>query len=166
MTGRSFALPAVRIGTAALALFAAGCGQGTRAGNSPSVLLVTIDTVRADHVGAYGDREAETPNLDRLAREGVRFDSAISAVPLTLPSHATILSGLLPPHHGLRNNGSGSFPGNRETLATRLSAAGYRTGAFVGAYVLDHRFGLNRGFETYDDDIARDPSAPGAVGPS
>lgn len=119
--------------------------------------------MRADHVGAYGDTRAETPNLDRLARSGVRFEAAISAVPLTLPSHATILSGLLPPHHGLRNNGAGSFPASRETLATLLSASGYHTGAFVGSYVLDHRFGLARGFETYDDEIARDPSAPGAL---
>ena len=146
---------------AALLLFA-GC-RGRRRPANANVLLVTIDTVRADHVGAYGDPAAETPNLDRLARAGVRFDRAISAVPLTLPSHATILSGLLPPHHGLRNNGAGKFPASRETLATRLSAAGYRTGAFVGSYVLDHRFGLARGFDTYDDEIVRDPSAPGAL---
>ena len=129
----------------------------------PNLLLVTIDTVRADHLGAYGYAAAETPNLDRLAREGVRFDQASSAVPLTLPSHATILSGLLPPHHGLRNNGGGRLPEGDATLATRLSAAGYRTAAFVGAFVLDHRFGLNRGFETYDDEVPRDPDAPGAL---
>ncbi|HET7452545.1 MAG TPA: sulfatase-like hydrolase/transferase [Thermoanaerobaculia bacterium] len=128
-----------------------------------NVLLVTIDTVRADHLGAYGFHAAETPNLDRLATEGVRFDDAMSAVPLTLPSHATILSGLLPPHHGLRNNGAGKFPADRDTLATRFAAAGYRTGAFVGAFVLDHRFGLARGFDTYDDEIPRDPSAPSAL---
>src|SRR5262245_44827307 len=68
---------------------------------SRSLLLVTIDTVRADHLGVYGHRNVETPALDRLAREGVRFEHAESAVPLTLPSHATILSGLTPPHHGL-----------------------------------------------------------------
>jgi len=140
----------------------AGC-RGRRRPAHANVLLVTIDTVRADHVGAYGDPTAETPNLDRLARSGVRFDQAISAVPLTLPSHATILSGLLPPHHGLRNNGAGRFPASRETLATRLSAEGYRTGAFVGSYVLDHRFGLARGFDSYDDEIPRDPSAAGAL---
>jgi arylsulfatase A-like enzyme/Flp pilus assembly protein TadD len=141
----------------------AGACRGRGSRRPSNLLLVTIDTVRADHVGAYGDARAETPNLDRLARSGVRFDSAISAVPLTLPSHATILSGLLPPHHGVRNNGAGAFPASRVTLATLLSASGYRTGAFVGSYVLDHRFGLGRGFETYDDEIARDPSAPGAL---
>ncbi len=119
----------------------------------PNVLLITLDTFRADRIGP------QTPNLQRLAREGVVFANADSAVPLTLPSHATILSGLLPLHHGLRNNGSGSFPENRPTLATVFSAAGYRTGAFVSAFVLDHRFGLNRGFEVYDDAVARDPSS-------
>lgn len=128
-----------------------------------NLLLVTLDTVRADRLGAYGYAAAETPALDRLAREGVRFNQAISAVPLTLPSHATILSGLTPPHHGLRNNGGGQFPQNRETLATRLSGDGYRTGAFIGSFVLDRRFGLARGFDVYDDKIERDPNAPGAL---
>lgn len=89
----------------------------------------------------------------------MEFAQAESAVPLTLPSHATILSGLLPLHHGLRNNGAGSFPNGRPTLATMFSAASYRTGAFISAFVLDHRFGLNRGFDVYDDAIARDPNA-------
>ena len=138
------------------------CARQTSVGNSHrplSVLLVTLDTVRADHIGAYGDKTAETPALDRLARESLRFDHAVSAVPLTLPSHATILSGLTPPHHGLRNNAAGRFPSDRETLATRLSAAGYATGAFVGSFVLDHRFGLARGFDVYDDEIERDPAS-------
>src|SRR5262249_41379240 len=112
--------------------------------------------VRADHLGAYGDPAAETPALDRLARQGVRFVAASSPVPLTLPAHSSLLSGLLPPHHGLHNNGAGSFPGDRPTLATRLAAAGYRPGAFVGAFVLDHRFGLAKGFATYDDEMERD----------
>ncbi|HSP13823.1 MAG TPA: sulfatase-like hydrolase/transferase [Thermoanaerobaculia bacterium] len=119
----------------------------------PNVLLITLDTFRADRVGPG------TPNLERLAHEGVSFVNADSAVPLTLPSHATILSGLLPLHHGLRNNGAGSFPADHPTLATTFSAAGYRTGAFISAFVLDHRFGLNRGFDTYDDAIARDPNS-------
>jgi len=120
---------------------------------------VTLDTVRADHLGAYGDKAAETPWLDRLAHEGIRFAQVASQVPLTLPSHATILSGLLPPHHGLRNNGAGALPEGTATLATLLSGAGYRTGAFVGAFVLDRRFGLGRGFAVYDDEIVRDPGA-------
>lgn len=117
-----------------------------------NVLLITLDTFRADRVGPAA------PNIQQLANEGVRFDNAISSVPLTLPSHATILSGVLPLHHGLRNNGAGVFPADRATLATLLSEKGYRTAAFTGAFVLDHRFGLNRGFATYDDEIPRDPT--------
>jgi arylsulfatase A-like enzyme/Tfp pilus assembly protein PilF len=119
----------------------------------PNVLLITLDTFRADRIGP------RTPNLERLSREGVSFADADSAVPLTLPSHATILSGVLPLHHGLRNNGIGSFPTDRPTLATAFAGAGYRTAAFVSAFVLDHRFGLSRGFETYDDAIVRDPNS-------
>ncbi|HSP32847.1 MAG TPA: sulfatase-like hydrolase/transferase, partial [Thermoanaerobaculia bacterium] len=118
----------------------------------PNVLLITLDTFRADRIGA------NTPNLRKLASESVVFANADSAVPLTLPSHATILSGLLPPHHGVRNNGSGSFPADRPTLATVFSAGGYRTAAFTGAFVVDHKFGLNRGFDLYDDEIPRDPT--------
>lgn len=145
---------------AALLLSLAGCSQrGSGEAPPESLLLVTLDTVRADHLGSYGYAAAETPWLDRLAREGVRFEQASSTVPLTLPSHASLLSGLLPPHHGLRNNGAGVFPEGTSTLATLLSGAGYRTGAFVGAFVLDRRFGLGRGFEVYDDEIPRDPAA-------
>ncbi|HEX7252879.1 MAG TPA: sulfatase, partial [Thermoanaerobaculia bacterium] len=140
-------------------LFCARQKNGESSHRPLNVLLVTLDTVRADHIGVYGYSAAETPALDRLARESLRFDHAVSAVPLTLPSHATILSGLTPPHHGLRNNAAGRFPSDRETLATRLSAAGYATGAFVGSFVLDHRFGLARGFDVYDDEIERDPAS-------
>jgi arylsulfatase A-like enzyme/Flp pilus assembly protein TadD len=138
----------------------AGCSEGGSGGAPPeNLLLVTLDTVRADRLGAYGYAAAETPWLDRLAREGVRFEQASAPVPLTLPSHASLLSGLLPPHHGLRNNGAGVFPEGTSTLSTLLSGSGYRTGAFVGAFVLDRRFGLGRGFEVYDDEIPRDPTA-------
>lgn len=114
-----------------------------------NILLVSLDTFRADRVGSG------TPALARLAGEGIRFDAADSPVPLTLPAHASLLSGLLPLHHGLRNNGIGVFPANRDTLATTFGRAGYRTGAFVGSFILDHRFGLDRGFERYDDEIVR-----------
>src|SRR6185436_6741913 len=92
----------------------------------PNVVLITMDTVRADRLGCYG-AAAPTPALDGLARAGVRFDQATSAAPPTLPSHATILTGLLPHRHSLRNNGGGALPATVETLASRLSAAGYRT---------------------------------------
>jgi choline-sulfatase len=122
----------------------------------PNILLITLDTFRADRINA------NTPNLQRLARSETSFVQADAAVPLTLPSHATILSGLLPLHHGLRNNGVGSFP-DRQTLGTLFSKAGYRTGAFVSAFVLDRRFGLSRGFDTYDDAIERDPNDTAAT---
>jgi choline-sulfatase len=121
----------------------------------PSILLVTIDTLRADRVGAYGAAPGSTPTLDALAAEGVVMEDAWASVPLTLPSHATILSGLEPPHHGVHDNGTYVFPPEPPTLATLLAARGYATAAFVGAYVLDRRFGLARGFAHYDDAIER-----------
>jgi arylsulfatase A-like enzyme len=111
-----------------------------------------VDTLRADRVGAYGG-DVRTPNIDALAQSGLLFEQAVASAPLTLPSHATILSGLEPPRHGVRNNGTHVFPEGRETLATLLQARGYATGAFVGAYVLDPRFGLGRGFGRYDAEI-------------
>jgi len=133
-----------------LALFILLCACTGREPQRPNVLLITLDTFRADRVGAL------TPNLTALANEGVAFDHAVAPAPLTLPAHATILSGVLPLHHGVRNNGAGSFSG--QTVATRLQSSGWRTGAFVAAFVLDHRFGLARGFDVYDDAIIRDPN--------
>jgi arylsulfatase A-like enzyme/Flp pilus assembly protein TadD len=120
-----------------------------------SVLLITIDTLRADRLGAYGAKGVRTPHLDALAARGLLFEEALASAPLTLPSHATILSGLEPPRHGVRDNGTYVFPEGRDTLATVLKGRGYATGAFVGAYVLDRRFGLARGFDRYDDLIER-----------
>ncbi len=117
----------------------------------PNVLLVTLDTVRADHLGAYGHAAAATPRLDALARRGVRFESAIAATPLTAPSHASMLSGRIPPRHGVRDNGSFVLPAAVPSLAEAFSSAGYRTGAFVSGFPLDRRFGFARGFGVYDD---------------
>lgn len=135
---------------------AAGCAAPggpltPAAARGRNVLLVTIDTLRRDRLGAYGHGGGLTPNLDRLAAEGVRFTAATSHVPLTLPAHASILSGRVPPHHGLRLNGAARLGDDVPTLATVLHEHGYRTGAFVGAFVLDHRYGLARGFDVYDD---------------
>jgi arylsulfatase A-like enzyme/Tfp pilus assembly protein PilF len=116
-----------------------------------NVLLVTIDTLRLDRVGAFGSQLGLTPNLDRLAGEGFRLTRAYTSAPLTLPAHASILTATQPPVHGLRTNGLFRLGPSAPTLATILKAAGYRTGAFVGAFVLDARFGLNRGFDHYDD---------------
>jgi len=113
------------------------------------VLLVTIDTLRADRVGAYGDPLASTPTIDALAARGALFREAIAAAPLTLPSHASILTGLVPSNHGLRDNGGFRLADDVPTLAERLGASGYRSGAFVSAYVLDAAWGLDRGFDRY-----------------
>jgi len=119
--------------------------------SGPSVLLVTIDTLRADHVGAYQATDARTPTLDAIAREGVRFETAIAPTPMTLPSHTSILTALYPPHHGVRDNGGFRLDAKVETLAERMRGAGYTTGAVLGAFVLAKRFGLDQGFESYDD---------------
>ena len=149
---------AVRFGVLALALcLASACGRSRRTPFVPdslrgwNVLLITIDTLRADHVGVYGNQLGLTPTIDRLAREGVRFTRAYSHVPLTLPSHTTIMTGTYPMTNGVRDNGSFRFDGKRPTLAGLLKSAGYRTAAFVGAFPVDARFGLNAGFDVYDD---------------
>ncbi len=120
----------------------------------PNVLLVTIDTLRADAVGAYGSAEARTPALDRLAREGVRFDAAFAPAPITLASHASMLTGLYPPGHGARDNGI-PMRSDVPTIAELMQHAGFSTAAFVSAFPLDHRFGLARGFQTYSDRLPR-----------
>ena len=119
----------------------------------PDVLLVTIDTLRADHVGAYGYERDTTPNLDRLAREGVRFEIAYAPMGTTAPSHASLFTSRHPLGHGLVRNGLSLAPGER-TLAQRLREAGYVTAAFVSSYPVSHRFGFARGFDHYDDDFS------------
>ena len=122
-----------------------------------NVILVTIDTLRADRLGCYGFPGIRTPVIDALAAEGVRFARCIAQTPLTLPSHASIMSGTHPFHHGVRDNGGFVVPPALKTLAECFQAAGYETGAFVGAYVLDAKWGLNQGFGTYFDsfDLSR-----------
>jgi arylsulfatase A-like enzyme len=118
-----------------------------------NLLLVTLDTVRWDHLGCYGSAAARTQNIDALARAGVRFEQAVASVPLTLPSHATILTGLYPPHHGAHDNGRYLVRPEVETLAESFQTAGYGTAAFVGCFVLDQRYGLGQGFDHYDFQI-------------
>ena len=117
---------------------------------SYNVLLITLDTTRADHLGCYGYTPAKTPNLDRLAREGIRFARVYCPAPLTLPSHASIMTGLYPVAHGVRNNGH-DLPSGIKTLAEILKGRGYSTAAFVSSFSVDSRFGLDRGFDVYDD---------------
>jgi Flp pilus assembly protein TadD len=116
-----------------------------------SVLLVTIDTLRADALGSYGNARAATPWLDRLAHEGVRFERAYAHNVVTLPSHANILAGRYPTEHGVRDNAGFRFPRELPSMAGLLKQAGYRTAAFVSAFPLDSRFGLEAGFDVYDD---------------
>jgi arylsulfatase A-like enzyme/tetratricopeptide (TPR) repeat protein len=118
-----------------------------------NVLLVTLDTTRADRLGCYGYANAQTPRLDRLAADGVLFEHCITPTAFTLPSHSTIMTGLYPPQHGVRLNGDAALGAANETLAETLSANGYRTGAFAGAFVLDRRWGLAQGFGHYDDEF-------------
>ena len=117
----------------------------------PSVVLLTLDTTRADHLGCYGATRAATPHLDALARSGVRFEQALSPAPLTLPSHASLLSGRVPRRHGVRDNAGFKLDPKIPLLTERLRDAGYATAAFVSAAVLDRDGGLARGFATYDD---------------
>ncbi|HZI94843.1 MAG TPA: sulfatase-like hydrolase/transferase [Patescibacteria group bacterium] len=140
-------------------VFLRGGGRFSGATGDASVLLITIDTLRADHLGAYGDRDIRTPVIDTLADEGVLFENAITPAIETLPSHATILTGTWPPTHGIRDNGDYRLSPEALTLAEVLRARGFRTGAVVGAFVLDSMFGLDQGFEEYDDALpARSPN--------
>jgi arylsulfatase A-like enzyme len=135
-------------------VFACGRTSGDRPANARNLILFTIDTLRADRVGAYGYRAARTPTIDSLAREGVVFTDAFAAAPITLPAHASILTGRYPPGHGARHNGI-RVSANVPTLAESLTRSGFATAAFVGAFPLDRRFGLNRGFGTYGDQMPR-----------
>jgi choline-sulfatase len=115
-----------------------------------NIVVITIDTLRRDHLAPYGAR-FETPAASRLAREGVLFEHAVSQVPLTLPSHASIFTGLYPPHHTIRDNGGFVLGTDVTTLASRFRSAGYSTAGFVSSYVLHSRWGIGQGHETYDD---------------
>jgi arylsulfatase A-like enzyme/Tfp pilus assembly protein PilF len=128
---------------------------------SLNVLLITLDTTRADHLGCYGDALARTPALDGLAAGGVRFSRVYCPAPLTLPSHTSIMTGLYPLKHGVHNNGH-NLPGGIRTLAEILKAQGYATAAFVSSFSVDSRFGIDRGFDVYDDTFQPQQSLKGA----
>ena len=135
-----------------IAIPGVACG-GEPVVTAERIVLVSIDTLRADHVGAYGDEAAHTPALDGLAARGARFVHALSPAPLTLPSHASLLTGLEPPRHGVRHNSTFRLATGLPTLAEVLAEQGFTTAAFVGAIVLDRQYGLARGFEVYDDQM-------------
>jgi choline-sulfatase len=123
------------------------------ASGPPSVLLISVDTLRADRLGSYGYTAGSTPVLDRLAGRGLRFAQAATVAPLTLPAHTSLLSGTFPTFHGVRDNGSFYVDDTITTLPEVLQGRGYRTGGFVGAFVLDRRWGLAQGFDHYFDDF-------------
>lgn len=154
--------PAVRVNRRGALLFsllaALACA---RREPHPPVILISIDTLRADHVSAFGGRTAATPHIDALARDAVVFRNAWSHAPLTLPSHLSVFTGLLPPEHGVRDNGGYRFdPSAHATLAGLLRAGGYRTGAAVSAYVLRGATGASSGFADYDDAVGILDGAP------
>ncbi|MEP7010754.1 MAG: sulfatase [Acidobacteriota bacterium] len=143
-----------------LALLLAGCSPTHRpAPTAPNLVLISIDTLRPDRLGCYGGRQVETPTIDAFAASGVRFANAFTPVPLTLPAHWTIHTGIDPWHHGIVDNGMTPTGSPGLTLGERFAAAGYDTAAFVSAFVLHRTFGLDRGFTLYDDG----PSADAAL---
>jgi arylsulfatase A-like enzyme/tetratricopeptide (TPR) repeat protein len=154
------ALAVVAVG--ALWWFTAGrrdAGQSSTPVGPLNVLLITADTLGADELGAYGNRDVATPRLDGLASSGVLFENATTVAPLTLPAHTSIMTGTYPMAHQVRDNGSHYVQGEQSTLAGVLKQAGYATGAFVGAFVLDSSWGLDRGFDRYVDDFDLSESA-------
>ncbi len=150
-------------GLAAYYLLAVVPGRGRLrlpAKASLNVLLITLDTTRPDHLGCYGDAAARTPSIDSLAAAGVRFERVYCQAPLTLPSHISIMTGLYPLRHGVRNNGH-MLPDGVRTLAEVLKGRGYATAAFVSSFSVDSRFGLARGFDVYDDTFQAKQSLKG-----
>ncbi|HUN81762.1 MAG TPA: sulfatase-like hydrolase/transferase [Phycisphaerae bacterium] len=151
----------IRLGLLAVVAFGlTGCSKKpstplTGKSSGQNLLLVTLDTTRADHIGCYGYSPAATPTIDGLARRGALFESAYPQAPLTAVSHTTMLTGLYPKEHGIHDNGGVSLDPIHPTLATVFKSHGYKTGAFVASYVLDHRFGLANGFDLYDDDLGK-----------
>jgi len=160
-TGAAFAA----LGLAALAACSGGGpeGDGGRAGQGPNVILITLDTVRSDHLSCYGHELPTTPNLDALAAAGTRFEHCVSTAALTPVSHASILTGLNPYQHGLRVLYAESgyrLPDSVPTIATVLGAAGWDTAAVLSAFPVSERFGLNQGFRHFDNGLTPDAEAP------
>ena len=171
MSPRPLVRPALRLSSVVVGVLAvlasAGCsrrdatserqGEGVAwsevaKGTPPlNLILITLDTTRRDRLSCYGYSERTTPNLDRIAKEGLLFEQAYTPVPVTLPAHATMLTGLYPFQHGARHNGSYVLADSLTTLAEMLKARGYDTGAVLGAYPVERRFGLSQGFDDYDD---------------
>ena len=148
------------------ALIVLGCASREPANAIKGVLLVSIDTLRADRIHAYGNGAISTPSSDSLAARWVLFENAFCTIPVTLPSHTSMMTGLYPHQHGVRDNGVYRVPEKVETLAEILQGEGWRTAAFVSAHVLDHSYRIDQGFDLYDDEMVEplqqgDPIRPG-----
>src|SRR3989442_15844684 len=150
---------------AILAISSAGC-RAERPAKAPDqvvtgrpIVLVTVDTLRADRLGSYGSARGLTPALDRFAQSAARFTAAVTQVPITLPAHATILTGLHPARHGVRTNDGFRLAADVPTVADAIRGRGYTTGAFIGGYPPQASSGLSRGFDRYDDHFLRNAGA-------
>ncbi len=157
--GKPHALQSAAARSLLLALFViAGCRP--EAPSRPNVILISIDTLRSDHLPVYGYKGIATPAIDRLAADGIVYEHAFAHVPLTLPSHASIFTGLLPAHHGVRDNAAFQLDAETPTIATMLRGHGYATGGVISAYVLRASTNIATGFDAYDDRIAVVEGAP------
>ena len=134
----------------------AKAGSGIR-----NVLLISIDTCRADYFSCYGHPRPTTPNIDKVAQEGVLFANAVSPIPFTLPAHSSMLTGTIPPYHGVHDNTDYRLEDSNITLAEILGEKGFATGAFISAFIIDSQFGLNQGFDTYNDKFEEELSSIG-----
>ena len=151
------------LGTALWLARGTGLGRLFPGAAPHNLLLISIDTLRSDRLGCYGYAAAQTPHLDALAARGLRFEGATTVTPLTLPAHSSLMTGTFPAYHGVRDNGGFYLAEQQITLAETLRDAGYRTGGFIGAFVLDGRWGIGQGFERYFDDfdLSKFDEAPG-----
>lgn len=129
--------------------------NGAEAAHRPNLILITIDTLRADRLGCYGNSRVETPNLDKLAKQGVLFENAVTHTPLTAPSHASMFTGLYPTVHNVRDTGGFILESSHSTMPEVLQRQGWNTAAFVGSSVLKKQFGFSRGFAVYDDEMPK-----------
>ncbi len=129
------------------------CSPGIWPSQIRRVILISIDTCRADYLSCYGYRRKITPNIDVIAQEGILFKNAITPMPLTLPAHSSMLTGTYPPYHGVHDNPDYQLAESNVTLAEILREHGYTTGAIVSTIILDTQFGLSQGFDSYNDQV-------------
>ena len=131
--------------------------------NIRNVLLISIDTCRADHLSCYGYPRQTTPNIDALAAQGALFENTIAPVPITLPAHSSMLTGTIPPYHGVHDNGEYQLDQSNVTLAEILKQSGFTTGGIISAFVLDSAFGIDQGFDTYNDRFEKERRTVGDI---